>query len=244
MNWYLITNILAAIGVLIILIGSLAIEKFSWRKISTKHVVIIAMFIAINVLLTNLLSYNLPILPGGVSVALGDWILFLLGAIFGPLVGWIGAVTGDSLGAIINVGGTYHAGFMFDKTVLAFAGSLVFAFKKNNLVTLKVILIYAISLLFESLLFNPIWLYASGWGDAVFVNMIAKIIKYPIVLVTYVILVLVSLVALNPILVRWQSNTYVWCLRNGLFWQIVKKQDKQDKINVSEKGNETYGQKN
>jgi thiamine transporter len=240
MNWYLITNIVAALGVVMILIASLAIEKFSWRKISTKHVVIIALFIAINVLLTNLLSYNLPIIPGGVNIALGDWILFLLGAIFGPLVGWIGAVTADSLGAIINVGGAYHAGFMFDKTILAFSGSMIFIFKKNNLITLKVILFYAISLAFESLLFNPIWLYASGWGNAVFINMVGKIIKYPIVLFCYVSFVLVSLAALNPILIRWQSNTFVWCLRNGLFWQISKKQNKQDKINLDEKGNTTY----
>lgn len=244
MNWYVVTNAAAAVGVLLILLAALVIEKFTWRRISTKHVVIVSMFIALNVLLTNLLSYNLPILAGGVSVALGDWILFLLGAMFGPLIGWIGAVTGDSLGAIINVGGSYHAGFMFDKTILAFAGAMVFAFKKNKFITLKIFIIYAFALAIESLLLNPIWLFASGWGSAVFVNMVAKIIKYPIVLVIYGSLVSMCLMLLNSILVRWQSTTYVWCLRNGIFWQFSKKIEKQDKINNSEKGNMTHEQKN
>jgi uncharacterized membrane protein YeaQ/YmgE (transglycosylase-associated protein family) len=51
---------------------------------------------------------------------------------FGPLVGFIGAVCADSLGSIVNVGGMYHAGFMFDKVMLAFMGAMVFVFKKNK----------------------------------------------------------------------------------------------------------------
>jgi thiamine transporter len=233
MNWYLITNILAGLGCLLFLIGCLAFEKFTWKKISIKHIVITAMLIAINVLLTNLLSYNLPSFTGGASVALGDWILFLLGAMFGPLVGFIGAVCTDSLGSIVNVGGMYHAGFMFDKVMLAFMGAMVFVFKKNKWLILKIVILYMIPLALESFIFNSIWLYSMGWGNAVFVNMIVKLIKYPIVLIIYTTLVTTSLLALNPLLVRWQTNTDVWCLKHGLIWEFKNKKSNMEKISQS-----------
>lgn len=211
---YIITNAVAALGVAFYIVIGLWIEKWTWRKISIKHIAIASLLSAISVILTNLVSYNLKFLPGGLSLALGDWILFLVGMMFGPLLGITTAICTDSLGSIVNLGGVYHFGFTLDKCTLAFLGSLVFIFKKNNLILLKVTLFYALGLFLESFLFNPVWLYASGYSYFVFVSMVIKLIKFPIEVVLYVFFVYSCWLILKKVIIHWQAQNQVWCLRH------------------------------
>gem|GEM_PF-5150787 len=55
----------------IIFLIAFAMERFTFKKISLRHMTVIAMFGAISVVLTNVISYSIPIF-GNVRLALGD----------------------------------------------------------------------------------------------------------------------------------------------------------------------------
>jgi len=91
-----------------------------------------AFLIALSVLLTNLLSYSFFVFGGMIRLALGNFLLFTIGMIFGPFSGMIGGLLSDTLGTLINNGGAYHFGFALAKTLFGLSGGLVFLFKNNK----------------------------------------------------------------------------------------------------------------
>ncbi|QEH61298.1 folate family ECF transporter S component [Spiroplasma chinense] len=210
MNWYLITNIIGATGVALILVIALAMEGFTFKKISLKHITLISMFGAVSVILTNFIGYSIPIF-GNVRLAFGDWIIFLLGSLFGPLCGVVSAISIDSLGSVIPNSYGYHVGYMFGKTLLGLFGSFVFITKSQNRIVLKVILYYSLAYIIQSLFLNQIWMM-SWAGPAAWVDTIAKIIKLPIALPIYISFTYGSLKVIQPLLDRWPSES-VWCFR-------------------------------
>ncbi|QBQ07288.1 folate family ECF transporter S component [Spiroplasma gladiatoris] len=213
-NFYLITNIIGFIGVATLFIAALALEKFSFKKISIRHITVMATFGAASVVLTNLVGYNIPIL-GNIRLAFGDWIIFLLGMAFGPLCGVISAISIDTLGNIIPNSFGYHSGYMMNKAVLGLCGALVFLFKKDNLIILKTVLFYAIPYTLQSLLLNQIWMM-SWRGVSAWLDIVPKLIKLPIALTIYISVSFSAFKVLQKLLDKWQTDG-IWCFKNKYF---------------------------
>ncbi|AHB35909.1 folate family ECF transporter S component [Spiroplasma apis] len=211
MNFYILTNIIGIIGVCATLIIALAMEKFTFKKISVKHLTVISTFGACSVVLTNILGYNIPIL-GNIRLAFGDWIIFFLGMLFGPICGVMSGISIDVVGSVIPNSFGYHAGYMFNKSVLGLLGALVFIFKKEKHILLKVILLYSIGYVLQSLLLNQIWMM-SWKGEAAWVDLIGKLIKLPITLPIYISVTYSSFRIIKPLLNKWTMEN-VWCFRN------------------------------
>ncbi|WP_338970080.1 folate family ECF transporter S component [Spiroplasma endosymbiont of Labia minor] len=218
---YVLTNLFAVFGVIILFVISLSLEKWTFKKLSIRIISIMGIMTALSVILTNLISYNIPLMGNKIMLALGDWILFLNGMIFGPIAGIITAVATDSIGSVINVGGGYHAGFMFDKSLLAISGSFIFLMSTNKNWYFHVIWLYCIAFFIISFLLNSIWLYASGWTDLVFINVIFKLIKFPIEIIIYPFFVISSFSILKIIIQKWTQDQ-IWCLRKGTIPNIIK----------------------
>ncbi|AUM62317.1 folate family ECF transporter S component [Spiroplasma monobiae] len=211
MNFYLYTNIAAGILLLGILVTSLALENFTFKKISLKHITVIALFAACSAIMTGL-SYMIPPIFGNIQIALGDWIIFLIGLIFGPVCGIISAICTDTLMSITlpsRLG--YHAGYMFGKCVLAFFGSLVFLTKSEKRILLKVIVLYTFAYILQSLLLNQIWMM-SWKGNAAWLDFVAKLIKLPVTLPIYITLTISSYIPIRKMLKNWNTE-FVWCFK-------------------------------
>ncbi|ARU92304.1 hypothetical protein SCLARK_001870 [Spiroplasma clarkii] len=206
---YLITNIVAAILIVCVFVIALAMEDFTFKKITIRHITVISLFAAVSVILTNLISYSIPIF-GNIRLALGDWIIFLLGMIFGPLCGVISAISIDAMGNFIPNAFGFHAGYMLNKVILGFFGALVFFSNSKNRVFLKILVLYALPFTFQSLLFNQIWMM-SYVGNAAWLDLIVKLIKLPIALPIYVTLTYSAYKAVLPLLKMWPEEM-VWCL--------------------------------
>ncbi|WP_338985216.1 folate family ECF transporter S component [Spiroplasma endosymbiont of Diplazon laetatorius] len=211
MNFYLYTNIGAAILLLGILFVALALENFTFKKISLKHITVISLFAACSAVLTGL-SYQIPPIFGNVRLAFGDWILFLLGLLFGPLCGIISAICTDTLMTLtMPPSGAYHCGYMFGKCVLAFSGSLVFLVRSEKRVLLRVIILYTFAYVLQSLVLNQIWMM-SWAGTAAWLDFVVKLIKLPVALPIYIAFTFISYVPIRKLLSNW-NNEFVWCFK-------------------------------
>ncbi|AGR41771.1 folate family ECF transporter S component [Spiroplasma diminutum] len=210
-NFYLYTNIAAVILLVGILICSLALENFTFKKISLKHLTVMALFAACSAVLTGITA-KIPIL-GNIRLALGDWILFLIGLIFGPICGVISAISTDTLMAVILPSPYgYHAGYMFGKSLLAFAGALVYLTRSNKRILLKVIVLYSTAYIFQSLFLNQIWMM-SWAGVAAWADLLFKLFKLPIVLPIYITITYLAYIPIRKLLEGW-NNEYVWCFKS------------------------------
>lgn len=210
LNIYLLTNLVAALGVIIIFVVALAMEDFSFKKITIRHITVIALFAAVSVVLTNVFSYSIPIM-GNIRLALGDWIIFLLGMLFGPLAGVVSAISIDAIGNFVPSAFSFHAGYMLNKAILGFFGALVFYSKSKDKVLLKIIVLYSLPYVLQSLLLNQIWMM-SWVGNAAWLDLVVKLIKLPVVLPIYIGVTYASLKAIWPLVKRWPEEQ-VWCLQ-------------------------------
>ncbi|AKU79309.1 folate family ECF transporter S component [Spiroplasma turonicum] len=227
-NWYVITNVIGALGLVVLFIVALWMEGFTFKKISVKHIAALSMLCAVSAVLTGL-SYKISeAIFGGFNIrlALGDWIIFLIGMLLGPLCGVIAGVCTDTLMTLLTPNSFgYHCGYMFCKSLLGLVGALVFVFRNRKYILAKVIVIYSIVFIFQSLVFNQIWMM-SWKGNAAWLDLIGKLIKLPISLSIYTFLVYTSFIALQPILNKWSTHD-VWCYR--------KSDNKEIKTNLNEK---------
>ncbi|WP_339034261.1 folate family ECF transporter S component [Spiroplasma endosymbiont of Cantharis rufa] len=220
MSLYLYTNIAAILLVLGILVCALALENFTFKKISLKHLTVISLFAACSAVLTGF-SYSFPPIVGNVHIALGDWIIFLLGLLFGPLCGVIAAICTDTLMSITMPSSYgYHGGYMFGKCVLAFFGSLVFLTKSQNKILLKVIVLYSVAYILQSLVLNQIWMM-SWKGNAAWLDLFAKLIKLPISLPIYITFTYSTFLPIRKMLKNWNTE-FVWCFKREY---LLKKLD-------------------
>lgn len=174
-----------------------------------------AFLIGLSVLLTNLLSYSFLVFGGMIRLAMGNFLLFVSGMLFGPFAGMVSGLLSDTLGTLINNGGVYHFGFAFAKALFGFSGGLVFIFKNNSWLTTKIVLLFSLNFVLYSFMISPLCV-ASLYDNLTLGALVGvgKLARLPIELAIYLPLTLISAQLLINLLQR-QKNPHLWCLRNG-----------------------------
>jgi ECF transporter S component (folate family) len=121
---YILSNLIA--GALFITFGILAyfIQRKNLKKAyNTLSLTLVGLFCALSVIMTNVVGYSMIF---GFKIMLGNFLIFLIGMLFGPVLGMIAGTVSDGVGILINLSGTFHFGFLFIKAFIGFCGGLVF----------------------------------------------------------------------------------------------------------------------
>ncbi|WP_338983371.1 hypothetical protein [Spiroplasma endosymbiont of Othius punctulatus] len=201
-TWLVATNVVSWILIALFLAASVLIERKRIKDTKILHIAIVGMICGLSAILTNLLGYNLSIFSYSIKLALGQWLIFIVGLLYGPMLGVICAVCADLIGALVGLGGgAFHAGFMLCTAIIGFSGGVTLLFGKKFII-IKGALIYSIAFTMQSLILNPLWLYSMGFGEYVFVDIIIKLIKLPISLSIYISLISATYFALIQIIKR------------------------------------------
>ncbi|ATZ19032.1 hypothetical protein ESOMN_v1c06500 [Williamsoniiplasma somnilux] len=224
--FYWITNGSAIFVILLLFIGSLAIEKFSFKRFTTKNIALIGLLCAVAVVLTNVVGYSRIF---GFQIMIGNFVIFLTGMAFGPLVGVVIGVVADGVGALINLSGTFHAGFMLEKVLFGVLGSFVFFSKSNKWWILKVILFMSLAIIIGLFAINPISLWSSGFVDGyIYTTFIKHLIMFPIELVVYGLLTISCFRVLWIFLKKMPNREKsAWVARNGDIRFLMKKHESE-----------------
>lgn len=231
---YVLTNIGAWLGIAILFYIGVLLDYKNWKKISILTITITSLLIALSVILTNVISYTIPFpFTGGgvIKLALGNFLIFVIGMLFGPFFGVLSGLATDALGALVNIAGTYHSGFAFNLALYGFLGSMVFLFKSDKFWILKTIILYTISFALISFAFNVLWLYATGLKQVLFpMAFVVRAIKFPIQLAIYLPMVISSFTILYKLIIS-RHNIALWCTQKGLLVLTPIKFKKQKTCN-------------
>lgn len=126
-------------------------------KLSTKKMMLMALFAAISIILVRFLSFYLPIFGSTtVRIGLGSIPLFLAGLLLGPLAGAITGIVADVLGTTL-FSGMYFPGFTLSAALAGFIPGLLRSKLKGELTFLHTLFILGISELITSLGLNTLW---------------------------------------------------------------------------------------
>lgn len=152
------------------------------RKTTTKQLVTIAVFIAIEVILTRFLSIQTPI----VRLGFGFLPVAMLAILYGPIWAGVAYAIGDVLGMMLWPSGSFFFGF----TLSAFLTGIVYGlFFKNRDVSLpKVLIACAIVAFFINFGLDTVWLSILQ-GRSYMAILPARIIKCIITYALQVILI-------------------------------------------------------
>ncbi|WP_381414853.1 folate family ECF transporter S component [Spiroplasma endosymbiont of Anurida maritima] len=227
---YIITNILSALTIITLLGVFSLIYRQEIKKISILSITICSVLIALSVILTNFVGYSFIFFGATITIALGNFILFIIGMLFGPVLGIISAIATDSLGSLIFINGPYHNGFMFNLVLYAILGALTFCYKTQKYWALKASIHYIVSFVLISFFFNTIWIYSIyenvGFTAATF---IIKLIKFPISISIYIPITLSSF-SLMYFLINNNTSLDFWSKRKYLINIVrIKKVKKSQK---------------
>lgn len=133
-------------------------KQVTSNKISTKALVLAAIFVAMNIILSRLGAIML--FNGSVRFSFGNIPLILSGLILGPLTGAMTGGIADLLGFFINShGGAFHPGFTLSSILTGAIPGLVMFLSPTKKSSLFNVAISNISILvIVSLILNTYWL--------------------------------------------------------------------------------------
>lgn len=133
-------------------------SSISNTKISTKSLVLAAIFVAMNIILTRVGAIML--FGGSVRFSFGNIPIIMSGIILGPVVGAMAGGVGDLLGVFINShGGGFHPGFTLSAVLTGLLPGLVVKFNSTNKFSLLNIIISNVTILIiVSICLNTYWL--------------------------------------------------------------------------------------
>ncbi|AGM25756.1 hypothetical protein SSYRP_v1c01600 [Spiroplasma syrphidicola EA-1] len=213
---YLLTNIGAWLGIALLMGLAVWMDYKNIKQISILAITLTSFLVALSVLLTNLISYSVPFFGfGGIRLALGNFLIFVVGMLFGPFLGVLSGIATDLLGSMINIAGSYHGGFTLNLVLYGFVGSLAFLFQAKKLWYLNAIIFYTLTFMVISFGLNTLWLYSIGWNSVVVGSaFIVKLIKFPIEMLIYIPLALGTFSLLYKLITA-KNNMLLWCTKHG-----------------------------
>ncbi|ATZ16660.1 ECF transporter S component (folate family) [Entomoplasma freundtii] len=226
MTFYWISNAIAIVCILC-LFGLGWVLSRRCRNFGTLNITLTAVLVALSIVFTNVIGYNLKIF--GIQIALGNFVIFLIGMLMGPLVGVVGGLIGDSVGSLINISGTYHVNFLLVKILFGFCGSLVFLGKGNKFLMLKVFGLFIFVCGLQIWILNPIGLYSMNGWKSVWITLIPSAPRKGI---TWLVQSLVyPTLAINSFKILWQlykrssyASSTVWAFKNDNLFDNKKQQ--------------------
>lgn len=224
--FYILTNIFACLNIIILFYIGIILDYKNFKKINILIITITSLLITLSVILTNIISYSITfpffIKGGSIKLALGNFLIFVVGMLFGPFLGILSGIASDILGTLTNISGIYHSGFSFNLVLYGFLGSMVFLFKNNKFWILKTIILYIIGFGLISFVFNVLWLYSLGLKEVILpIVFIIKIIKFPIQLLVYLFMVISSFIVLYKLII-FRHNITLWCTKKNIFINFDK----------------------
>ena len=210
---YLIINCLAWVNIVVIFGLLCYFDRMSWQKISTQTITICALLIAVACVLTNVISYKIPLF-NGIRLDFGLFLIFLIGVCFGPLWGFCAGVA-DSLGALIGLGGVYFALFTVNKAFFGLVGGFVFLKgSKYKQWMLTSIALYSVMFCVMSFGFDQIYLWVV-FGNVAKTIWIIKLIKFPIELIFWNIIIILSAQVMLHLTMQHFHGYLWWCRGNN-----------------------------
>ncbi|ATZ16814.1 hypothetical protein ELUMI_v1c00860 [Williamsoniiplasma luminosum] len=152
--YFILTNTLSILAIIVMFIGSIVIEKFSYKRLTIYNITVLGVLTALSIIFTNIIGYNINIM--GSRFMIGNFIIFLAGMLFGPIAGILNGIAADLVGTIINSAGQFNAGFMLIKVVYGVMGALVFLDRKNSWWIFKSTIYMGIALFLHLMVLNPL----------------------------------------------------------------------------------------
>lgn len=138
--------------------------------IKIRNIVLVALFISMEIILTRFLSVESPI----VRISFEFIPIALSAVLFGPVVAGGAAAAADVLGMLIFPKGAYFAGFTFSAFVSGFVYGL-FLYKKK-ITLLRTFLAALAVVVTSSLLLNSLWLIFF-FGNGAYAVISARLLK-------------------------------------------------------------------
>ncbi|MBR0600428.1 folate family ECF transporter S component [Sinanaerobacter chloroacetimidivorans] len=128
-------------------------------KLSTKNLMLLALFAAISIILTRFLSFYLPILAvNTVRISLGNIPIALAGLLLGPIGGAITGIVADLIGATMFSGLGYFPGFTLSAALVGFIPGILKSRIGESITFGKVLVIILITEVITSIGLNTLWL--------------------------------------------------------------------------------------
>lgn len=119
--------IIQGIATLVIVIIAVLVFRYNHKKIKMSHFVISALLVALSIVL-NWVSVMIPLFGFQTfKVSFEQLPIIFIGAYFGPLLGLISAFVSDTVSFVINPQGTYFAGFLLNRILVALIPALCFS---------------------------------------------------------------------------------------------------------------------
>lgn len=129
------------------------------RKMTTKNIMLLALFAAISIILSRFLSFYLPIVAvNTVRISLGNIPIILAGLTLGPIAGLATGAIADFVGSTMFSALGYFPGFTLSAALVGFLpGVLKSVFNNTNRFS-NVLAIVFITELITSVGLNTLWL--------------------------------------------------------------------------------------
>ncbi|KPU44195.1 folate transporter FolT [Oxobacter pfennigii] len=158
-------------------------------KLDARKIVYIGLFVAISIVLKNVLSfYPVPT----IRISFGDIPIMLSGMMFGPVLGAIAGALSDVLGIVMfpaPTGATFFPGFTLSKILVGAIPALIYRYSKGNSIV-RIAVAVVVTEIVCSLLLDTLWLsmmYSTGMlallPGRVLTRVIMMIIEVPILYV-------------------------------------------------------------
>lgn len=202
---------------MLVYIGGCWLTNRKFRWLTTFNLVLISVLIALSLVLTNIIGYSRILF--GKQVELGNFLIFVIGMIFGPWAGLIAGMVSDLMGTLIYLGGTFHLGFMVTKIGFGLAGALVFSNFLINWWRVKLFLFLSLAVLIQLFLIHPLALYGTLTNDWLtlwtrfLIAIPGKLITLAIEIVTYPFLTFLSFRLLYSLYKHRHQRLPLWANR-------------------------------
>ena len=128
-------------------------------KLSTKNILLLALFAAISIIFTRFLSFYLPIVAvNTVRISLGNIPIVLAGLLLGPAAGAVTGIVADVIGTTMFSPFGYFPGFTLSAALVGFLPGILKLYIKNTDKYSNILFIVLVTELITSIGLNTLWI--------------------------------------------------------------------------------------
>lgn len=128
------------------------------KKLSTRRLLLLALFAAISIVLTRFLSFYLPIVAvNTVRISLGNIPIVMAGLLLGPVAGAATGIVADVVGTTMFSAFGYFPGFTLSAALVGFLPGVLRLYFKNPDKYSNILAIVFITEVVTSMCLNTLW---------------------------------------------------------------------------------------